>query len=152
MLFMVHLLAMQSIKIYTKLLNPRDGTLNGIKRPNEINEQLVMEYFRRISFNDLDGLLRLFSDDAVIYQPFSKSTTAGKTQIESFLKTVLMVTSGTRTEVRIERTPGDNSQLIVFVTFIKSAILKGKFTFKVDNTKNSKLVGRIKSLKIGFVD
>lgn len=125
--------------------------MSGIEHPHEINEQLVMEYFKRITINDVDGLLRLFSEDAVVFQPFTKTAIAGKSQIESFLKTVFMANSGMQRELRFERTPGDNGQLIVFVTFLKSAILKGKFTFKVD-TKNPKLVGRIKSLKIEFVD
>lgn len=125
--------------------------MSGIEHPHEINEQLVIEYFKRITFNDVDGLLRLFSEDAVIFQPFSKTAIAGKSQIESFLKTVLMANSGMQKELRFEKTAGDNGQLIVFVTFLKSAILKGRFTFKVD-TKNSKLAGRIKSLKIEFVD
>lgn len=124
---------------------------SGIEHAHEINEQLVIEYFKKITFNDVDGLLRLFSEDAVIFQPFTKTAIAGKSQIESFLKTVFMANSGMQRDLRFERTPGDNAQLIVFVTFLKSAILKGKFTFKFD-TKNSKLVGRIKSLKIEFVD
>lgn len=125
--------------------------MSGIEHSHEINEQLVIEYFKKITFNDVDGLLRLFSDDAVIFQPFTKTAIAGKSQIESFLKTVFMANSEMQRVLRFERTPGDNAQLIVFVTFLKSAILKGKFTFKFD-TKNSKLVGRIKSLKIEFVD
>lgn len=126
--------------------------LSGVEHPHETNEQLVMEYFKRISLNDIDGLLKLFSNNATIFQPFSKSAIVGKSQIEPFLKTVLMANNGMQTEVRIERNRGDNTQLTVFVTFLKSAILKGKFTFKVVNTKNSHLVGRIKSLKIEFVD
>ena len=126
--------------------------LSGIEHPHETNEQLVMEYFKRISLNDIDGLLKLFSNDATIFQPFSKSDIVGKSQIEPFLRTVLMANNGMQREVRIERNHGDNTQLTVFVTFLKSAILKGKFTFKVVNTKNSHLVGRIKSLKIEFVD
>ena len=122
-----------------------------VERPHEINEQLVIEYFRNISSQNIDLLLSLFSDDAVISQPFSKSVVVGKSQIESFLKTVVMANSGMQRQLRIERTPNDNTRLIVFVTFLKSEILKGKFTFKF-NTKKSEKKGRIKSLKIEFVD
>lgn len=33
---------------------------------------IVFEYFRRIRDKDVSGLLDLFTDDAVIYEPFSK--------------------------------------------------------------------------------
>ena len=140
--------------IYTQI-NQRalkDSILSGIEHPHEINEQLVIEYFRSIASQNIDRLLSLFSADAVISQPFSKSPVVGKSQIEPFLKTVLMANSGMQRELRIERTTGDNTRLIVFVTYLKSAILKGKFTFKFDNTKKSKLEVKIKSLKIEFVD
>lgn len=118
----------------------------------KINEQIVIEYFRRVTSKDIDGLVSLFSDDAVIFQPFSKSAIVGKSQIEMFLKTVIMANSGMQRELNIETAGDEYSRLIVFVDFLKSSILKGKFTFEVDDSKKSKLEGRIKSLKIEFVD
>jgi ketosteroid isomerase-like protein len=126
--------------------------LSEVEHPREIGKQLVVEYFRAVSSGDMDGLLRLFSDDALIFQPFSKSTIVGKSQIEMFLKTVIMANSGMQRDLKIERARGGKSRLIAFVTFVKSDILKGKFTFEVDNTKKSKLEAKIKSLKIEFID
>jgi len=37
------------------------------------NEVMVQEYFKRIKSGDVQGLLELFSDDSVVYEPFSKS-------------------------------------------------------------------------------
>jgi ketosteroid isomerase-like protein len=37
------------------------------------DEEIVHEYFRLIKTKDMYGLLDLFTDDAVIYEPFSKS-------------------------------------------------------------------------------
>jgi hypothetical protein len=126
--------------------------LSGKEHPHKINERLVIAYFRRVTSKDIDGLVSLFSDDAVIFQPFSKSTIVGKSQIEMFLKTVIMANSDMQRELNIETARDENSRLIVFVDFLKSSILKGKFTFEVDDSKKSKLEGRIKSLKIEFVD
>lgn len=36
------------------------------------NEQMVNEYFRLISKKDVHGLLDLFVEDSVVYEPFSK--------------------------------------------------------------------------------
>lgn len=145
---------MQSIGIYTQIndISLKESILGGVEHPHEINEQLVIEYFRSIASKNIDRLLSLFSPGAKISQPFSKSPVVGKSQIESFLQTVIMANAGMQRELRIERSPTDNNRLVVFVTYLKSGELKGKFTFKVDDTKKSRLEGRIKSLRIEFLD
>ncbi len=50
--------------------------MNNIKcnpkhRPATTNEEIVYEYFRRIKKKDIDGVLDLFANDAIIYEPFS---------------------------------------------------------------------------------
>ena len=37
------------------------------------DKDIVFEYFRRIKAKDVPGLLDLFTDDAVVYEPFSKA-------------------------------------------------------------------------------
>ena len=60
------------------------------------DKDIVFEYFRRIKAKDVPGLLDLFTDDAVVYEPFSKTvddyiqgkTTGlrGNTQLSRFLE------------------------------------------------------------------
>jgi hypothetical protein len=124
--------------------------LGGIEQPINIEEKLVDEYFQRIRIGDMEGLLSLFSEDAVIDEPFSKSRVIGKSQIEMFLSTVIMANRDMHTEARIERKLA-GSQIVVIASFQKSATLFGRFTFKLDDTKKSGLDGIIKALKIEFV-
>jgi ketosteroid isomerase-like protein len=66
------------------------------------DRDIVFEYFRRITDKDIPGLLELFTDDAVVYEPFSKpddiqGKTAGlrgKHAIEPFLGVVVMANDG----------------------------------------------------------
>lgn len=126
--------------------------MSGIERVHGIDEQVVIDYFRRISSGDMVGLLNLFSKDAIIDEPFSKSLVVGKSQIEIFLKTVIMANRGTQVELDFVRDNNSKNRLIVFATFRKSAVLKGKFLFEFVNKNRSKIKERIKFLKIEFVE
>lgn len=110
---------------------------------------MVIDYFNLIGAGKIDELLNLFSEEAIIDEPFSKSLVVGKFQIEMFLKTVIMANRGMQTELEFLRSDNEVSPLIVFVSFIKSSILKGKFTFEFDDTGSK--MGRINSLKIEFI-
>jgi hypothetical protein len=70
---------------------------------NDDYHHIVSDYFRLIKEKDMDGLLNLFADDCVIYEPFSKvsslynsdgepkkSFLKGKSEIESFLQIIMM--------------------------------------------------------------
>lgn len=62
-------------------------------------KSLVFEYFRLINEKDVDGLLGLFTDDAVIYEPFSKLSTAGdgikdRTAMKAFFQVAVMANEG----------------------------------------------------------
>jgi hypothetical protein len=57
--------------------------------------RLVSEYFERIQAGDLRGLLSLFSDDSIIFEPFSKTKfLSGRLEIEPFLETVILANKG----------------------------------------------------------
>lgn len=66
---------------------------------NNDGKSLVFEYFRLIKEKDVDGLLDLFTDDAVIYEPFSKLSTAGdgirdRISMKAFFQVVVMANEG----------------------------------------------------------
>ncbi|MFY3739985.1 MAG: ketosteroid isomerase-like protein [Candidatus Nitrosomirales archaeon] len=118
-------------------------------------EDIISEYFKLVTKKDVDALLNLFAEDAVIYEPFSKSDYGlrGKSAIEPFLRVVLMandklkhtIVTGKRQESR------EGNQVTALVTFEKGDKLQGKFTFKFDTEHNSDLEGRIKTLHIEFM-
>ena len=118
------------------------------------NEIIVKEYFSRIKSRDIEGLLELFSDDAVIHEPFSRARRLfGKTEIKPFLKSVIMANEGLRYEINIERQKNNyTNNLVVLVIFRKGHEINSRFTFSFENTDKSNINGKIKSLLIEFID
>jgi ketosteroid isomerase-like protein len=124
------------------------------------DEDIVHEYFSLINAQDMYGLLDLFTDDAVIYEPFSKSEDGkgglqGKIAIEPFLNVAMMVNAGLREEIEIEKS-SDNGikRVIAYVTFERGGKVKARFTFELTSEENynSQKQKKIQSLGIQFVE
>lgn len=115
---------------------------------------MIREYFSRIKSRDLEGLLDLFSDDAVIHEPFSITRTLyGKTEIMSFLKNVIMVNEGIQYEINIVRHEAKHTNnFVALVIFRKGYAINSRFTFCFENADGSNTNGKIKSLLIEFLD
>lgn len=76
-----------------------------------INHHIILEYFRLIDRKDTHGLLNLFTDDCIIYEPFSKEPSSyngirnekrglrGKSEIASFFRVIMMVSDGLQHEI-----------------------------------------------------
>ena len=118
------------------------------------NEIIVKEYFSRIKSRDIEGLLELFSDDAVIHEPFSRARRLfGKTEIKPFLKSVIMANEGLQYEINIERQKNNHmNNFVALVIFRKGHEINSRFTFSFDNSGKSNIYGKIKSLLIEFID
>jgi hypothetical protein len=83
------------------------------------NHQIVSDYFRLIAEKDMHGLLNLFTDDCIVYEPFSrrlpshsnngieKSCLKGKSEIESFFNIVMMASDGLQYEIEFIDDPID---------------------------------------------
>jgi ketosteroid isomerase-like protein len=140
------------------------------------DEDIVFEYFRLIKNKDITGLLDLFVDDAVVYEPFSKSDIQGKTMglrgkraIEPFLGVAGMANEGLRGNVTIDKsdkkTDGSenrSNQICAIVTFERGERITARFTFELispvnnnsddDNMKINQKEKKIKSLRIQFTN
>ena len=118
------------------------------------NEIIVKEYFSRIKSRDVEGILELFSDDAVIHEPFSRARRLfGKTEIKPFLKSVIMANEGLQYEINIERQKNNHmNNFVALVIFRKGHEINSRFTFSFDNSDKSTVYGKIKSLLIEFID
>jgi hypothetical protein len=108
-------------------------------------------------------LLDLFTDDAAIYEPFSKLENGkrglqGKSVIEPFLKVAMMANAGLKEEIEIEksRLRRDNriNQVTAYVTFERGGKLKARFTFVLSSEENynSQKQKKIHSLHLQFVE
>ena len=114
------------------------------------NEQMVYQYFNLISQKDVKGLLDLFIDDAIVYEPFSNSSQGlqGKSSIENFMKVVVMANAGLRRE-SIEFAEKTENSITAMVMFERGGRVKGKlmFNFVIDPVAGEK---KIKMLRIEF--
>lgn len=123
-------------------------------KTHEKSEFVVREYFRRIRSGDVQGSLNLFSDNAVVHEPFSKSKyLSGKSEIEPFLNSVVMANQGLDYGLKIEKdNQGDNTVVIADVIFRKENTIRCMITFQLENTKADKSVRTIKRMDIEFID
>jgi hypothetical protein len=134
---------------------------------------VVFEYFRRVRNKDVSGLLDLFTDDAVIHEPFSKSediqgkTTGlhGKQGIEPFLGVVVMANEGVEGNITIDKinekmdnSNGKSTEISAIVTFERGERITARFTFELispvinnsNNINTNQNEKKIKSLHIQF--
>ena len=141
----------------------KSGNNNGRRIKPLTDEDIVHEYFRLIKAKDMYRLLDLFTDDAVIYEPFSRLEAGegglrGKSAIEPFLNVAMMATAALREEIEIEkpnlRTDNAINQLTAYVTFERGGKVKARFRFELssEGIYNSQKQKKIQSLHIQFVE
>jgi ketosteroid isomerase-like protein len=100
------------------------------------NEQMVCDYFRLIDRKDLEGLMRLFAEDAIVYEPFSKEEGGlrGKAAIRDFLRITIMANAGADRVIEFasdgdKTEEGETNEITALVAFQGDGALKGKFNF-----------------------
>lgn len=82
---------------------------------NDDIHRIVSDYFHFINEKDMQRLLNLFTDDCIIFEPFSKKPLPhpsigrehitylqGKSEIESFFNTVMMASDGLQYHIEFE--------------------------------------------------
>ncbi len=117
------------------------------------DQHIVLNYFHLIDEKDMPGLLNLFTEDRMIYEPFSKGPLSnegkgkkplkGRNEIESFFHVVMMASDGLKHEIEFVCSPfehnrqmGDTSSSVVtaVVTFYSNEArnkLKQKLIFHI---------------------
>lgn len=104
------------------------------------NEQMVYDYFKFIDRKDLGSLLRLFAEDAIVYEPFSNEEEGlkGKDVIQDFLLITILADAGTYRTIEFSngyhdggKTEGkETDEISAVVMFGSNSAMKGKFNFK----------------------
>jgi hypothetical protein len=113
------------------------------------NEQMVNEYFRRIGEKDVNGLLELFSEDAIVYEPFSNlNGLQGKSLIGHFLKVAVMANSGMHRTIQFIDNTADS--ITAIIAFERGDTIKGRFAFTFVTTDEA-ASRKIKILRIQFI-
>jgi ketosteroid isomerase-like protein len=118
------------------------------------NREMVNEYFRMVTEKDVRGLLQLFDEDAVVFEPFSniKGGLVGKTVIENFLKVVVMANEGFRRTIRFADESED--RITAIVTFERGDSVTGRFAFSFITRSNDagvQVSKKIGTLRIQFI-
>jgi hypothetical protein len=138
-----------------------------------INKSIVYEYFELIKNKDINGLLSLFTDDAIIYEPFSNISGGlqGKCTIKPFLEIAMMANNGLTHNIFIEKLSDDDdnntskeydddndnkNKVTALVTFERGDSIRARFTFELtpvlsEANNNSSLRKKIQILHIKFV-
>jgi ketosteroid isomerase-like protein len=119
------------------------------------NREMVNEYFRLITEKDVRGLLQLFDEDAVVFEPFSnvKNGLVGRTMIENFLKVVVMANAGLKRTIRFVDECED--RVTAIVTFERGDSVTGKFAFSFvirTNSDGVQVGKKIGMLRIEFIE
>lgn len=112
----------------------------------------MKEYFRRIPESPEDTLA-LFTDDAIVYEPFSteKNGLRGIGKIEYFLRVARMANLGLRKKISI--IAESKNRIVALVQFSRGGKVKGKFQFRTEDMQTTKIgtEKKIKELKIEFL-
>jgi len=134
--------------------------MRGYNYPSHKGEAIIYEYFRSIKNKDINKLIRLFADDAIIYEPFSKTGDTnglqGRTAIESFLNIAIMANSGLKHQIEIiksdRKVRSNTDQITANVTFERGEKVKVKFVFEFSpESLNFNKQEKIQSLRIEFI-
>src|SRR6266496_4623820 len=111
------------------------------KRLLKNDEHIVFECFRLIKNKDIEQLMDLFADDAIIYEPFSKLVEGlkGKSAIESFLRVAIMANDTLQHNIIIKKENQKNDMkksyngksITALVTFEREDTVKARFVFEL---------------------
>jgi ketosteroid isomerase-like protein len=99
------------------------------------NNRIVYEYFRLIRKKDVNTLLSLFADDAIVYEPFSNidGGLKGKDSIKPFLDVVMMANDGMRHEIESVKASDnkEKDEKVALVTFERGEKVQARYTFEL---------------------
>lgn len=111
------------------------------------DQNIVLKYLHLIDEKDMSGLLNLFTEDCMIYEPFSrgplsnegkgKKPLKGRNEIESFFHIVMMASDGLKHDIEFVCSPFEhNRQMGDTVSSASSSVVTAVVTFYSDEARN----------------
>lgn len=111
------------------------------------DQNIVLKYLHLIDEKDMPGLLNLFTEDCMIYEPFSrgplsnegkgKKPLKGRNEIESFFHIVMMASDGLKHDIEFICSPFEhNRQMGDTVSSASSSVVTAVVTFYSDEARN----------------
>jgi ketosteroid isomerase-like protein len=119
------------------------------------SKNTVYGYFRAIKEKDIDNLVDMFEDDAVIHEPFSKEgQLQDKRNFRSFFQIVCMANEGLEHDIFFEDATDDNGTSVL-CTFQKGETVCARFSFRFSSSTRMNAKGiierKIEKLQIQFL-
>lgn len=119
------------------------------ERKHLYKEDIIREYIQLLAKGDVFHLLGLFSDDAIIYEPFSKKGEMhGKSEIESFLQVATAAVKGMKSSIAVDKNSTPN-RIRALCTFRKGS--KIKMMLVMEFSSENEDYDKIKTLHICVV-
>ena len=115
----------------------------------------IYSYFRAIKEKDIDKLVDMFEDDAVIQEPFSKETQLrDKRNFKSFFQIVCMANEELEHDLYFEEGTDDNGTSVL-CTFQRGETVCARFSFRFSSSTRMNAKGiierKIEKLQIQFL-
>jgi len=115
----------------------------------------LYNYFRAIKEKDIDNLVDMFEDDAVIHEPFSKERQLrGKREFKSFFQIVCLASEGSDYDLYFEEGTDDNGASIL-CTFQRGETICARFCFQFGSSirvnRRGIIERKIENLQIQFL-
>jgi ketosteroid isomerase-like protein len=131
---------------------------DSVRIPLLINKSMVYEYFRLLKNKDINRLLNLFADDAIIHEPHRWGL-KGKSAIKPFLEVAMMAYERMQHEIEYEKSIANKNdaknQVTALVTFEKGGRVRARYNFELSTGSDSVLnrqEKKIQTLRIEFIE
>lgn len=117
----------------------------------------IQSYFRAIKRKDIDNLVDMFEDEAVIHEPFSKEgQLRDKRDFRPFFQVICMAIEELEHDLLIEDVTDEDDVLSVLCTFQRGETVCVRFSFRFGPNSRMNIKGvmerKIQKLQIQFLN
>ena len=114
---------------------------------------IVKNFFSLIEQRDIDGLVDLFDEDCVVYEPFSKENGLQKNNLKPFFQVLVNTNNDITREVSFLDKDNQFNEIETLVTFNKDGMLRAKFIFNIKHYSDDFGIelNKIETLHIDFI-
>lgn len=114
---------------------------------------IVKNFFSLIEQRDIDGLVDLFDENCVVYEPFSKENCLKKNNLKPFFQVLVNTNSDITREVSFFDKHNKVDEIETLVSFNKEGMLRAKFIFNIKRYSDDFGIemNKIETLHIDFI-
>ena len=105
------------------------------------NIQTIENFFKYVKMNDYYSIMKLFSRDAIVYEPFSKENgISGMENLISFFKIMCRASGDLNQDLDYQNVSNNDNNVVVSVisTYTKGDSITARFTFYFQLNRSNK--------------